>query len=362
MHFGSFYRLLRSIELAQKCSIEHYEIDLCAHDFTLNALNTSDIDETSLSECDLILCQHFFGVPFEQNLLFQLGRKYDIPILEDCVQTGSLYGEYRGHQLADVMIWSCGLDKTPSCFGGGLGYFCNTKHGQALYEKVRNMTDGFQVDSLRDRAVSLLNQAIHLIFTRNHACAATLVAIIGHLVYYRNEAYTKYYELALKVRTNKSITPFQHQSSLFLTQPSIAQLDSILYGLRKNYEAVSGNELRKHALFLENIPSQFHSALFPWITEKTLSAYADNKGIGEFTWVYSKSGDRVELNEFLSEHLVITTINTTWVHHSASTLKENNAQFICENLTYLPNIHEMNDRQIVKLAKILTAYCEYKKF
>eukprot|EP00484_Ammonia_sp_Unknown_P025423 CAMPEP_0197024522 /NCGR_PEP_ID=MMETSP1384-20130603/5050_1 /TAXON_ID=29189 /ORGANISM="Ammonia sp." /LENGTH=489 /DNA_ID=CAMNT_0042452919 /DNA_START=131 /DNA_END=1600 /DNA_ORIENTATION=- len=359
IQFGSFYRLLRSIELAEKCKIEHYEIDVSLTDFTLN---TASIDEEEVSQCDLILCMHLFGVPFEQNVLFELGRKYDIPILEDCVQSGSLFGTYKGHKLADASIWSCGLDKTPSCFGGGLGYFSNSKHGQRLYEQVTNLVDTFEIDTLRDRGVSLLNQSVHLVIARNHFFFDAIAMAIAYFVYYQNEEIVPWFDLALKVRKNKSITPFQHQSSLFLTKPSIAQLYSIRYGLRKNYNVVILNEIQKRDLLLNNIPKRYHAALFPWMTDKALKAYHENKGIGEFSWVFSKSGDRIELNEFLCRRYIITLINTTWVHHQQSSLKHNNAHMICENLTYLPNLNECNETQILKLAKALTAYAEFKKF
>ena len=103
------------------------------------------------------------------------------------------------------------------------------------------------------------------------------------------------------------------------------------------------------------------------MTPEVVEAMRDNEGISEFSWVYSGNGDRNGLNEFFANRdwtltpLFITMINTTWVHNVNSTLKPNNGQTICENLTYLPNLNEMNNGQITALAKTLADYCRENK-
>eukprot|EP00485_Elphidium_margaritaceum_P009822 CAMPEP_0202694308 /NCGR_PEP_ID=MMETSP1385-20130828/8197_1 /ASSEMBLY_ACC=CAM_ASM_000861 /TAXON_ID=933848 /ORGANISM="Elphidium margaritaceum" /LENGTH=388 /DNA_ID=CAMNT_0049350125 /DNA_START=128 /DNA_END=1291 /DNA_ORIENTATION=- len=311
MQFGSFYTLLRSLQMdeSRNVHIDFYEIDLNASDCSLD---TASVDEQQVSDCDLIICQHFFGVPLSQTVLFELGKKYDIPVLEDCVQSGSLFGQYKGHQQADVCIWSCGLDKTPSCFGGGLGYFANSKHGQQLLSAVNGALDTFAVERLGHRAVALLNQTIHLVMARNHFSVNAVVATFFYFKWYKAHGKIKWYDASLKMRKNKSITPFQHQASLFLSKPSIAQLYSIRYGLNKNYSHIILNEITKRKLFLDNIPKRYHTVLFPWLNDKALKAYEENRGVGEFSWVFSADGDRIALNDYLCDHYIITMINTTW--------------------------------------------------
>ena len=226
-----------------------------------------------------------------------MGNKLNIPILEDCVQSGSLFSNYKGHKLSDIAIWSGGLDKTPSCFGGGFGYFYDTKHGNKMYESVKKMTDNFEVDSFKDRFMGLLKQTIHLNITKNYFY---LIHFIGIVLYLTNTCVNsigsiRWHEVALIVRKNKTITPFQHKSSIFLTKPSIAQLYSIKYGLNKDYKQIIVNEIRNRELFLNNIPNKYHNILFPWMTNEVKEAYNLNKGISEFTWVYSKDGERMEL-------------------------------------------------------------------
>eukprot|EP01084_Bolivina_argentea_P099715 179215_1 len=163
LHFGSFYRLLRAIELAEKIKIEFYEIDVNLEDWTLQQ---DTVRESEMRQCDLILCQNLFGVPLDQDVLWEMGRKLDIPILEDCVQSGSLFSSYKGHKLSDVVIWSGGLDKTPSCFGGGFGYFNNTKHGNALCQSVTQVHNALEIALCKSRFLWLCNQTIHLIITK----------------------------------------------------------------------------------------------------------------------------------------------------------------------------------------------------
>ena len=223
------------------------------------------------------------------------------------------------------------------------------------------MTDNFEVDTWKHRAIALLNQTIHFFFAKNRFWCVNIVGAMYYFAACRGEL-IKWYEIALKIRKNKAITPFQHSSCLFLTQPSIYQLFSIRYGLNKRYRKYINNEIKKRDLFLNHIPRKYHPILFPWITDDIRSLYDNNKGIGEFTWVYSKDDNRLELIKFLCDNWIITLINTTWVYHTASKLDKNNSKFICDNLTYLPNLNQMKNRQIIKCAQALTKWCEYKKY
>eukprot|EP01083_Nonionella_stella_P150244 478322_1 len=167
LQFGSFYRLFKALELSENCTIEFYEIGLNPKDWTIDE---SQINEEEIRSCDLILCQHFFGVPFEQNVLFQLGHKFNVLILEDLVQSGSLFGKYRGHKFSDICLWSGGADKTPACFGAGFGYFRDTQHGNALYQHCNTIMSSsqYKIESFKDRLLSLLKQSIYLIWTKNN--------------------------------------------------------------------------------------------------------------------------------------------------------------------------------------------------
>jgi dTDP-4-amino-4,6-dideoxygalactose transaminase len=180
------------MKAAGECEIEYYEVDLKPSDWTLDE---HSVDEEQVKQCDLILCQHIFGVPFQQDIFFELGKRLDIPILEDSVQSGSLYGKYKGHPFSDVLVWSGGIDKTPSCLGGGFGCFRPSPHGARLYKKCQALHDGFKVDSFVDRFTSVISNLLHLMIAKN---TFGVCYVIGLYVIYQTRT-LNWHDMALKV-------------------------------------------------------------------------------------------------------------------------------------------------------------------
>ena len=86
-------------------------------------------------------------------------RRHNVPILEDCVQSGSLFGRYTGDPRSDVVMYSGGLDKTPQCFGAGFGYFRDSHFGNHLYEKRPYFNDICILTGFIDTLNSLLRFA-----------------------------------------------------------------------------------------------------------------------------------------------------------------------------------------------------------
>jgi hypothetical protein len=355
VHFGSFFRLLRTLPDAE---VEYYEIDLIASDWTLNE---ATIDEAKIAECDLILCQNLFGVPLAQDKLFALGRKYNIPVMEDCVQSGSLFGQHKGHSLADFVVWSCGLDKTPACLGGGLGHFRSTPQGMRMYRMCKERHDTFAIDSFKDRAIGVGNQTLHVMLAHNAFGINNLFGILAYYFFSRKRHdYIQWYAMSLSVRKDKKFTPFQHATSKFCRQPSAYQLLAIRYGmnLKRMYTRIALHEVSARAALLGEIPSQYHTKLFPWLTSSVLEQHVSNGGISEFTWVAAPSPERrQELCQFLNDHFVISMINTTW----ESTQLMPVGQTVCDSLVYLPNLNHSNQRNIRYLGQVLTKWCETKQ-
>jgi len=359
LHFGSFHRILRGMENStnsnNSCKISFYEIDMKRKDWTMHE---SLIDEDELKKCNLILCQNFFGVPFEQTKLFELGRKYNIPILEDCVQSGSLFGKYKGDTRSDIIIYSGGVDKTPACFGAGFAYFAPSTLGQKLYKQCSVFHNALVTDSWKDRFMSCVSQIIHVEIAKNTLGSFSVFCALAYLWVSENGGVVQWDTIALKVRKNQSISPFQHSQAKFLRKPSLYQLKSILHGLSKKeyYGEIAKREIRGRDLLLSQIPQEYHSLLFPWLTPKVQQMHRDNMGISEFTWVVSPVGNRRDLCNFLNEHFVISMINTTWAYDSFT--KAEVAKDITNNLIHLPNINQMKDAQIKYLGEVLTAYCQ----
>lgn len=352
VHFGSFFRLLSTLPDAE---VEYYEVDLNPDDWSVDQ---GAIDEKEIMKCDLVLCQNLFGVPLVQDALFKLGRKHNVPVMEDCVQSGSLYGNYKGHPLADFVVWSCGLDKTPSCLGGGLGHFRSTPQGTRLYRMVKERHDTLPVDTLRDRAIAVCNQTLHVMLARN---AFGIIWIFGCLAYYffsrKRHDNIQWYEMSLSIRKDKKFTPFQHATSKFCRQPSPFQLLSIQYGmnLKNMYLRIAAHEQWARTTLLSNIPSEHHAKLFPWLTNSVLEQHRSNGGVSEFTWVAAPSAERRQhLCQFLNDHYIITMINTTW----ECTQQMPTGQGVCDTLVYIPNLNHMRKGQLQYLAKVLTKWAE----
>ena len=350
------------------CVVEFYEIDLKEEDWTLDQ---DSIDPEELKTCHIILCQHLFGYPFGQDRLFELGKKYNIPILEDCVQSGSLFSNYKGDPRSDIVMWSGGLDKTPQTFGGGLGYFRQTPAGTRLFQKCHAYHESLPIDTWGARFTNCIAQTIHLMMAKNYFGINNLLGLIAYVWISHRGDPIKWYALSLKVRKAKTIAPFQHSESGFLRKPNVCQLRSILYGLttkKPHYRTIALREIVAREILLSCIPPEFHRHLFPWLTPQVVQRHRDNMGISEFTWVVNPRGssssstggdDRMELCEYLNDHYIVTMINTTWESDDKTT-KHVAKDTINNNLIYLPNLNQMNDAQIRYTASILTKFCRHE--
>jgi hypothetical protein len=356
VHFGSFYRMLRGIENSMDCKIEFYEIELKEEDWTLDQ---DSIDEDEIKKCDLILCQHLFGVPFDQNKLFELGKKFNIPILEDLVQSGSMFGKYKGNPLADVIIFSGGLDKTPQCFGAGMGFFRDSPNGKALFGKISAYHNQLPMDTWKKRFIGCFNQLLHLIIAQNLFFLNSFIGLIAYVWLSERGDYIKWYAISLKIRKSKSFAPFQHAESGFLRRPSPYQLQSMMHGLvakKDQYPKIAQQELDDRELLLSNIPSQYHRQLFPWYTPELLQRHRDNFGIQEFSWVASPKDERMEFMIYLNNNFILPMNNTTWDFHEFTKLSV--SKDLNNRLVYLPNLAHSSKVQIIHIGKALTRHCE----
>ena len=355
LHFGSFYRLLRAMEQSMDCCIDFYEVDFNADDWTLDQ---DAVDEEEFRKCDILLCQNVFGLPLNLDRVIQLAKKYDIPVLEDCVQSGSLFGNYRGNPESDVVMYSGGLDKTPPCFGGGFAFFRKTSWGDEIFQFCHSLHEAMPVDTWQKRFITCCNIMLHLMIAKNSFGFNNLLGLVSYVWVTERGDFINWYAISLKVRKAKAITPFQHAESGFLRKPSTYQLQSMLYGLSKKQQLkeMAKHECEGRELLLSSIPTQYHKALFPWLTPKAMAQHKQLEGVSEFTWVVSPIGDRMHLCQFLNDHFIVLLVNTTWEADEKS--KSTVGKYINNNLVYLPNINEMNKSQIANVGKILTLYCQ----
>eukprot|EP00529_Nitzschia_sp_RCC80_P000974 CAMPEP_0113477068 /NCGR_PEP_ID=MMETSP0014_2-20120614/20010_1 /TAXON_ID=2857 /ORGANISM="Nitzschia sp." /LENGTH=547 /DNA_ID=CAMNT_0000370137 /DNA_START=56 /DNA_END=1699 /DNA_ORIENTATION=+ /assembly_acc=CAM_ASM_000159 len=359
LQFGSFYRLLKGIEKSMESDnvkIEFYEIDFKSHDDW--TLQQELVDEQQFKSCDLLLVQHVFGQPMNHDKLVRLAKKYDIPILEDCVQSGSLFSKYRGYTESDIIMYSGGLDKTPPCFGGGFAMFRNTPHGNEFYDYCSAIHNVLPTDTWSSRFVTCITIALHVMIAKNLFEINTLLGLVSYVWVTERGEYINWFAISLKVRKAKIITPFQHTESGFLRKPSVYQLRSMLYGLskRSDLQLVAENERKGRDLLLSCIPPKYRLALFPFLTDESLELYKTNSGVSEFSWVVSPIGDRMHLCQHFNDQFLVSMVNTTW--EISETTKASISRTANNNLIYLPNINEMTERQIKKVGRVLTMYCQ----
>lgn len=129
------------------------------------------------------------------------------------------------------------------------------------------------------------------------------------------------------------------------------------HGLSKTkcYEQLAQKEIRNRRLLLAQIPEQYHTKLWPWLTKRVIEKHEWNQGIQEFSWVTSEWGRREKLLQFLNDNYLICLINTTWDHPKNS--KPSAGSQLIDHMVYLPNCNEMNERQVIHLGGILRDWC-----
>lgn len=340
------------------------------------SLDFDTLEESEVEKCDLIIAQHFVGFPVAQIKLFDLAKKFDIPILEDLVQSGSLYSRYNTHEslgrshCPDVAVWSCGMDKIPSALGGGLGYFAKTQHGVRLFEKANAIHETFPIDSLNARFVSLVNQFIWKMIT-GVGPFFWVLPVTGFVFYIvgimKRGHFVKWYEIALSVRSSKTVVPFAHEFRKFLRRPNRAHLLAIAHSMSpawvRKYNRIAQHERRMRKILLENMPEQCREKVFPWLTQEALAAHLENEGaIAEFTWACAPPGERerLELLEHMNDWFVMCIINTSWLYWEGGAPHCENSKAFCDGMLMLPNFRNMNDRSCKYVARALTAWCEKK--
>lgn len=112
------------------------------------------LEELVTPRTKAILVAHLFGGRFDLNPFVEFARKHRLVLLEDCAQTfdGS---RFRGHDDADVSMFSFGPIKTATALGGGLLRIKDA----SLLAKVRALQSNYSVQSRWQFAKRVLRYA-----------------------------------------------------------------------------------------------------------------------------------------------------------------------------------------------------------
>ena len=111
-----------------------------------------DVDDLSLSEEALdracgprtraIVVAHLFGGRMPMEPIVEFARRHDLLVIEDCAQAYD-GGRYRGHDEADVGMFSFGPIKTATALGGGL----LRARDASIRERIRSLQEGYPVQN-----------------------------------------------------------------------------------------------------------------------------------------------------------------------------------------------------------------------
>ena len=161
---------------------------------------------------------------------------------------------------------------------------------------------------------SCVNQLLDLAVAKNIFGCVNFLGLFLHLFSSTRGSFINWSTVSLKVRKNKTTSPFQSGKSSFLKRPSVYQLHSIFHGLSKteDYRQIASEEQHKIKLLLSEIPDIYHPTLFPWNTATNLEIFEKNCGISEFTWVVAQPGRRLELTKFLNNNFIIHDLHKSY--------------------------------------------------
>ena len=140
-----------------------------------------------------------------------------------------------------------------------------------------------------------------------------------------------------------------------LAQPSLAALYSVRFTLWfDDYTRMERSEKHKLMLFRQYLSDNAWATLFPHLAERK-SDKTDYfmKGISECFYCFDAFGS---LKHFLDKHGFICVNQQSWMAF-ADDQPASSEQKLLDGMLLLPNFHNLHERDIRKLAKLLTNYC-----
>ena len=127
------------IKIVKRHSLNPVPLDL---DLDYMAPNVKDLERAITPRTRAIVVAHLFGTRLQLDEIFDMARRHNLFIIEDCAQ--AFDGKaYSGHSLADVSMFSFGPLKTATALGGSIVKIRNKE----LLSKMRDLQSQYPVQS-----------------------------------------------------------------------------------------------------------------------------------------------------------------------------------------------------------------------
>lgn len=284
------------------------------------------VDDDKLRERDFLLITHVFGAPFPVGDLITRYKQLNPNgiIIEDCVQAGFLDDMANPHHpRSNVVLFSCGQDKIPVAFGGGLAFFCDTAHRDRvkLYTELHLPMDGYF-----SRLTHVSKKLLTLVVYNSKYVIAALKSML-YVVGYSPSRF------ALSYR--KNVSGFVHERARYLKRPSAGQMASIGVAVDRCY-----NKERERCEQVRHIVQSEHHEYFPWT--KSLGFKSSNF----YTHIYIPDHEKDTFVKKMDQKGAIVLNQQSWfVNADASPVAYN----ICEHLMMLPSLHTLSEPELKTL-------------
>lgn len=283
-----------------------------------------------------VVITHAFGRAFDINTIVRWAKEHNITVFEDAVQA-QMFPIYKGHPLTDIVVFSGGLDKIPSSFGGGPVLIQNNpilhKALKEQFLKFPLQTRGFRLQKLFE-ALSLFVV---------YRCT-TALAIIRFFV--TQILRIDVHSLVMGVR--KNVSGFVHDRELYLTRPSLAGMKSIANALEKNWIVQHELMASQFKLFRSALTKEVRNKTFPWIKEGESNTLNDS-----CFYLHIYTPVPYKLMDFLFSKGYVVIFQQSWYDPGEGAP---NSRELCKEMIILPLPFQQTKLQVETLAENLNEF------
>jgi len=318
--------------------IEEYVKPENIHIIRLNK-NFNGIEEIpELDKCDLVVITHLFGQDMDLSVLSDFKKKHNCIIIEDRVQGGTL-DLITSSKIADIPIYSMGMDKRPVALGGGFMYL-DKKH-EKLIKAAIEAIKSLPREKTSKRFTDMLKKIPTFLLYNSRIFIFLFIGLFRVASFFNRK-------ISLLEFTNsyRSKNPgFNHET--YMMKPSQGLLKS-MYKNFDNYEKMEKLFEKKYSIFIESLSPEIIPYFFPW--------YRGVNSLSAYNTIYIEEHLVGQFLEFLNEEDMSCIANPTYkVFNFPYASKEADIRFN-NGIVYIPSTANMKKREIKYLANKLDEF------